>query len=128
MNRKKPRSKEDIAVQLQNAQLTIVEQALVAFIESVLGRVPSEPEILRESFHMAFPPESLGIIEKEGKRFSQYWCWGKEHVVALGFLDSFNPLDLYTVRLNKEEWPIAVRLAIEQHGKPIPGEEWKEGK
>lgn len=110
----KRRPKDDIAQQLQNAQLTIVEKALIGFVEESLGRVPSDKEILAKSFHMAFAPTDLSVYETEGRRFCQYWCYGGTDVIALGFLDTNDLLCLYTARVPKDNLPWAVKAHIEQ--------------
>lgn len=112
----KPKPKQDIAKQLQNAQLHIVEKALIGFVEDIDGKVPTDPEILAHGFHVHFAATPLTVYEKDGKRFADYYVWRREHVVALGFIDPNNLLTLYIVRVPREEWPTALGLYIKQKG------------
>jgi len=104
---------EEFRKHVQNAQLAIVEKALVAFVEDVDGRVPSDEEIMQEGHHVQFEANDLSIFEKDGKRFVGYYVWRFEHVVALSFMDR-NPLVLTIVRVAKEDWPPTLRLWIDK--------------
>lgn len=110
----KPKSKQDIAKQLQNAQLHIVEKALIGFVEDIDGKVPTDAEILDHGFHVHFAATPLSVFEKDGKRFADYYVWRREHVVALGFIDPNHMLVLYIVRVPRDEWPVALKLFVAQ--------------
>ena len=110
----KPKSKQDIAKQLQNAQLHIVEKALIGFVEDIDGKVPTDAEILAHGFHVHFTATPLSVFEKDGKRFADYYVWRREHVVALGFIDPNHMLVLYIVRVPPDEWPVALKLFVAQ--------------
>lgn len=107
--------KHDIRKELEQAQLHIAERALIAWIEDVDGKVPSDPEILEQGFWAHFAATSLSVLEKDGQRFNQYYVWRKKHVLAIQFCDPQKPLVLYVVRVPEEQWPIALKLYIEQY-------------
>jgi hypothetical protein len=107
--------KPAIAKQLEQAQLHIVERALIAWIEDVDGKVPSDTEILEQGFWAHFAATSLSVLEKDGQRFNQYYVWRKKHVLACQFCDPQKPLVLYVVRVPEEQWPVALKLYIKQY-------------
>lgn len=136
----KSKAKRDaVATQINHARLTIVETALIAFVESIDNRVPSDGEILAEGLHMQFAWSPLAVFEKDGWKFSQYYLWRRKHLVALGFLVEDNPLALKIVRVPDGEWPGAVRAFVLHYYDPntgtglndptddTAGEEWKKG-
>jgi hypothetical protein len=110
-------SRPGLEKQITMARMHLVELALVEFVEEVDGKVPTDEEILREGFHVQFSDTPLSVYAKDGKRFVQYFVWRKSHVVALGFIDTNDLLALSIVRLAEEDWPTALRLYVEQHGK-----------
>lgn len=107
--------KPDVAQLVNQARLEIVEKALIAFVEDVDGKVPTDEEILREGLHMQFAKTELTTFTHEGVPFSQYFCWRRSHLVALEFRNSNDPIELSICRVPEGEWPTAVRLYVEQH-------------
>lgn len=97
------------------ARVRLLEMTLIDFIESLDGKVPTDPEILAHGYHLNFAATPLSVYEKDGFAFATYYVWRNEHVLAYGFLDPQRPLDLQVTRLPREEWPAALRLMIEQH-------------
>lgn len=104
--------KAAIKKQVEIARLSILEHALVAFVEDVDNRVPNDDEILAEGRHIGFPDNPLGIFEVDEKKFHQYFLWRREHVVAIGFLDENNLLDLHIVRVPEDQWPFALTCMV----------------
>ncbi len=137
---KKSKAKRDaIGAQINNARLAIVSDALMAFVESIDNRVPSDDEILAEGLHMQFAYSPLATFEKDKWRFAKYFCWRRKHLVALDFLVESSPLELQIVRVHDDEWPPVVRRFVHNHyasdagaglhegDDPNAGEEWKKG-
>lgn len=114
-------SKGDIAQKLQAAQLCIVEKALIGFVEQIDGKVPTDEVILAEGAHCAFAPTEIGVYEKDGRRFSQFYVWRGEHVLALGFLEPRDLLTLFVAEVPRDEWPVALRLWVKQQGEKKEG-------
>jgi hypothetical protein len=112
-NDPKPNRRDSLAREITNAQLHIVEQALVAFLEDFLGRVPSDGEILKLGWHVNFADTPLAVYVKDGYRFHQYYVWDSKEVVAIGFLNPKAPIELQIVRVPHGEWPVALRITIE---------------
>lgn len=110
----KPKNRPDLATQLLNARLAILERALIAFIEHVDDKVPTDEEILREGFHLTFSDTPLTVVVREPLRFTQYYVWRGKHVVGYGFLNEQRVTDLSVVRLPDDEWPAAVCAAVEK--------------
>jgi hypothetical protein len=113
--------KPAIAKQLEEAQLHIVERALIAWIEDVDGKVPSDNEILEHGYWVHFAATTLSVLEKDGQRFNQYYVWRKQHVLACQFCDPNKPLVLYVVRVPREEWPGALCAYIQHHNSKKEG-------
>lgn len=118
----KPKPHPDLAKQIESARMHVLEMALVAFVEDVLGRVPSDEEILSKSFHAAFSDTPLSVYEKDGKRFVQFFVWNKEHAVAYGFLHPKDLIALSIVRVPREEWPGALAAYTAQRKQTREGE------
>lgn len=110
----------EVIKQIENARLSVVETALVAFVEDVLGRVPTDEEILAKGRHYEFSKSPLGIYEIEGTRFHQFYCWEGKHVVAMGFLTPGAPLELSIVRVTEDQWPFMLKRAIGGEGESTP--------
>jgi hypothetical protein len=89
-----PKKKLTAAQQIENARLYIVEQALVAFLEDVDNRVPTDAEILEHGHHVQFADTPLSVHEQDGKRFTSFYLWRRKHAVALGFLNRKDPLEV----------------------------------
>lgn len=109
---KSARKKPTMADQVINAQLAIVEHALLGWLEDVLGRVPSDDEILKFGRHHQFSYTPLSVYEKDGFHFIKYYVWAGKEVVALGFLKPLAPLEMQIVRVKPADWPAALRLAV----------------
>lgn len=109
MNEKR---KQEIAKQIEIARMSVLENALVAFVEDIDNRVPTDTEILAEGRHISFPDNALGILEVDEKRFHQYFLWRRDHVVAIGFLNKEQPLELYIVRVAEDDWPFALKCMV----------------
>lgn len=118
MNDDKPqRQKPTQRDQVFNSQLALVEHALLSWLEEILGRVPSDEEIINLGHHYQFADTPLSVYEKEGFRFVRYFVWAGKECVALGFLKPLEPLALQIVRVKPEDWPAALRLAVENGGR-----------
>lgn len=104
----------DLAQQVSAARMHVLEMALIAFVEDVLGRVPSDDEILAKSFHVQFSDTPLSTFVKDGQRFVQFFVWDKTHCVAYGFLSERDLVELSIVRVPREEWPGALCAYVEQ--------------
>lgn len=114
------RLRADIQQRVNAARLSILEHALVGYVEEIDGHVPTDDEILGEGMHVEMAGV-LGIYEHEGHTFHQFYCWRKRHLLAIGFLDEANPLTLYIARVPDDEWPFAVKNFVEQ-SKGEPGD------
>jgi hypothetical protein len=95
--------------QIQAAQLTLVEKALVGFTEEVDGRISSDEEILSEGMHVVFDENVLTTYGRDGISFVTYYVWRRTNAIALAF-DKADPLLLHAVRLEDHEWPTALKL------------------
>lgn len=111
-------SPQDFERQVHGARTEVLEQALLAFVEDVLGRVPSDDEIITKSFNVQFSDTPLSTYVKDGKRFTRYYVWGRQHCVAYGFLDTKRLIDLSIVRVPREEWPGALAAYVAQWNPP----------
>lgn len=109
---RKPR--DEVVDQIHAARLHIVEQALVAFLEDVLDRVPTDDELETKGFHVQFAATPISTFTKEDRTFTQFYVWDRQHAVALGFLNSNDLLELSIVRVPREEWPGALCAYTEQ--------------
>lgn len=104
------------------AREEILGQALIAFVEDVDGRVPSDPEIVHEGTHVQMADGSpIGNWTHQGHRFRCFFGWRKKHLVAYDFPPAA-PLELKICRVPAEEWPPAVRLVI-MRGNDVPPEQ-----
>jgi|GEM_PF-3647782 len=106
------KQKQEIAKQVEIARLSILEHALVGFVEDLDGHCPTDAEILAEGRHISFPDNPLGIVEIDEKKFWTYFIWRREHVVAIGFPDDAKPLELYIVRVPEDQWPFALTCMV----------------
>lgn len=109
MNR---RLNDKAAKHLRGAQLALVETALITFIEQCLGRVPSDEECLANGCHINVEGNELCMFEKDGKKLGQYYVWADKHVLALGFANPENPLELSVCQVREENYPLPVRLHV----------------
>ncbi len=107
--------KKDIAKQLEIARMSVMEYALLAFVEDLLGRVPSDDEIIRLGRHVQLADTPIATFEAAGKRFQKFFVWDDREVVAVGFLDPKKLLELYIVRVKEDDWPFALKANIEAH-------------
>lgn len=112
-----PKKQQEANKQIELAQMTLVERALVGMIEELDGRVPSDEEALRCGVHVWFVPTPLTVVESRGFRFSRYYVWRGKDAIALGFAPQ-QPLELHFVRLAREEWPPALRHFITGEAPP----------
>ncbi len=111
-----PKKKPTLAEQILAAQAWVLERALIAYVEDLLGRVPSDDEIVQKGFHVNFSDTPLTVFEKDGQRFTRYFVWDKRHAVAYGFLDLKRPTTLSIVRLPDTKWPPALFAYAWQYG------------
>lgn len=101
-------AKSELEKQIQLARVHVLEMALVAFVEDVLGRVPSDEEILKKSFHVNFSDTPISTFARDGVRLTQFFVWDATHAVAYGFVNPQDPTALTIVRIQREQWPAAV--------------------
>lgn len=113
MKDRKP--KPDVAQLVNQARLEIVERALVAYVEDIDGKVPTDGEILREGMHVQFAKTPLTTFTKDGVPFSQFYVWRRVHALAIEFRDPQDPIALSTCRIPEGEWPPALTALVAQH-------------
>jgi hypothetical protein len=111
----------EFAKQVDAARLHVVEMCALAFIEGLLGRVPTEAELEANAVHIPFSSTPLTVYEKSGIRFCNYFAYGRE-VIALGFHNSNDILALQTCRVARDDWPPALVAWMHEHrpNKPLP--------
>lgn len=107
---------EVFARQIQAARSSLLETALVAFTEDILGRVPNDDEISSNGLHVIFSVMPLTTYAKDGVVFNQFFVWAKKHAVAFGFSNVKDPIALNIVRVPDDAWPAALRAYITQYG------------
>jgi hypothetical protein len=107
-------SRPKLRKEVMNARLTLLEFALIGFVEQVEGKVPIDEEILKHGFHIRFSNTPLTVFEKDGKQFVDYYVWKCQYVLAHGFLNPKDLLELSVVQLPESPWPPALCAAVQQ--------------
>lgn len=106
---------------LAAAREHMVEQQLVAFTENVLGRVPTNDEIVAKSLWVYFSKTPLTIFKKGDVEFHGFFVWDRTEVLGVGFYTPGQPLVMHTCRLHRNEWPPALVAYIAQHPNTTTG-------
>jgi hypothetical protein len=101
--------------ELKAARDHLVERTVVAFLEDVENRVPTDQEIADHHFWVHFSDTPLARFVRGGVTFTQYFVWRRRHVLALVFPDPQSPLKLRSCRIPEALWPTALRLYIDQY-------------
>lgn len=101
---------------IQSAQLTLVERALLEFVEAVDNRVPTDAEILAHGQHVALPVNEDSTYSADGNTWNLYYVWRRKHALALGFLDATDPLKLTYARVPARKWPASLRIFVAMRG------------
>lgn len=105
----------DPHAQLHAAQLVLVERTLVGWLEQLLGRVPSDDEVLSAGYHVAFAPTELATYRHQGVSFCRYYVFRHEHAMALGL----NAGGLHYAEIPITDWPIALKFYVENRKKRV---------
>lgn len=107
----KPRPKQDIQKQIEAARASIMEHALIGFVEDIDGKVPDDDTILAEGEHVAFSTTPLTVYKKAEHEFTRYYVWRRKHAVALKFSDK-DLITLFIARVPDDEWPGALTAFV----------------
>ena len=99
---------------LETLRLSVVERALLGFVEEIENRCPSDEDLARHGVHASFARTELSTYQKDGFTFSIFFIWRRKHVLAMGFLTPADPLGLQFAELPNDAWPTALRLFVEQ--------------
>jgi hypothetical protein len=100
-------TREECAASLRRARYTVVERAIVAFIERLEGRVVSHTEILRHGYFVEFVPDAL-LTEVRG--LHRFYMWKRKHALAWGYPDAGDPLTIHTEDITAADWPTMLRI------------------
>ena len=99
---------------LETLRLSVVERALLEFVEEIENGIPNDDVLLRDGVHTAFAATELSTYRKDGFTFSIFYIWRRRHVLAMGFLTPADPLGLQIAEVPDDAWPTALRLFVEQ--------------
>ena len=108
---KKKRAYDD---NIEAARRNMIESQVVGFVEQILGRVPTDEEVVRLAHWVNFSHTPLTVFRKGDTEFHNYFVWDRREVLAHRFGTGKDALKLWICRLHRDNWPPALTAYIAQ--------------